>query len=257
MKQERLLVAVAHPDDETFGCGSLIAHAAHLGVRSVVVCATRGEAGSAAAGSGVTDDQLAQARETELLTAAGLLGVDEVVLFDWLDSGMDGDPVDRALVASPLDDVADAVGAVIDEFEPTVIVTLDGSDGHRDHTHMRDATVIAATRRALPDARVYLHCLPQRLMRQWVEELNRQQPDSEHLSLGDLGTPDHEITTVIDTTEHLELRERAISAHRSQTSPYEVMPAELRHSFLSTEYLRRIVPTWVGGPTEMTIFATD
>ena len=41
----RLLLVHAHPDDETFGCGSLLAHARRMGVRTVVACATRGEAG--------------------------------------------------------------------------------------------------------------------------------------------------------------------------------------------------------------------
>lgn len=40
----RLMVTVAHPDDETFGCGSLL-HAAAAGAQTCVVWATRGEAG--------------------------------------------------------------------------------------------------------------------------------------------------------------------------------------------------------------------
>ncbi len=40
----RLLVTVAHPDDETFGAGSAIALAAEHGAHVTVCCATRGEA---------------------------------------------------------------------------------------------------------------------------------------------------------------------------------------------------------------------
>ena len=38
---------VAHPDDETFGAGSVIASLAAAGVEVVVCCATRGEMGEA------------------------------------------------------------------------------------------------------------------------------------------------------------------------------------------------------------------
>jgi LmbE family N-acetylglucosaminyl deacetylase len=252
--RQRLLVAVAHPDDETFGCGSLIAHAAAAGVPTVVACATRGEAGSPAPGSGIAHGDLGVVRESELRDAARLLGVERVVLFDWHDSGIDGDPAPGTLAATPLNDVAEAVGTVIDEFGPTVVVTLDGSDGHRDHAHVRDATVSAVERRALTDTRLYFHCLPRSLMRRWVEEMRRQQPDSDYLGFADLGTPDDQITTVIDTTEHFGLREQAIATHRSQISPYEVMPAGLRADFLSAERLRRIFPVWDGGPIETAIF---
>ncbi len=38
-------MVVAHPDDESFGCGSALLLAGEAGVRTAVVCATRGEAG--------------------------------------------------------------------------------------------------------------------------------------------------------------------------------------------------------------------
>ena len=41
----RWLVVVAHPDDESFGCGSVLAAASAAGDETVVLCATRGEAG--------------------------------------------------------------------------------------------------------------------------------------------------------------------------------------------------------------------
>ena len=47
----RLLVGLAHPDDETFGTGSLLLRAAGEGYRTAVCCATRGEAGDPTPGT--------------------------------------------------------------------------------------------------------------------------------------------------------------------------------------------------------------
>ena len=252
---DRLLVVVAHTDDETFGCGSLLAHATASGVPTVVACATRGEAGSPTPGRGLDDADMAEVRESELREAAKLVGVGRVELFDWVDSGMDGEPIPGSLCAAPVVEVAAVIASLIDDVCPSVVVTLDASDGHRDHAHIRDATLRAVEVSSWRPSGVYLHCLPQQLMRKWVEALVREQPDSEHLGLGDLGTPEDKITTVIDTTEFLELREQAIAVHRSQTSPYEVMPAGLRREFLTAERLQRVHPDWDGGPVETDIFA--
>ncbi len=248
---------VAHPDDETFGCGSLLAHARAAGVTTFVACATRGEAGSPTPGRGLDHADMAEVRAAELHAAAELLGVERVVLFDWADSDMEGDPAPGTLCAAPVEDVADRIAEIIAALSPTVVVTLDASDGHRDHAHVRDATMLAASRPGSTVGRVYLQCLPQTLMRQWVELLAADQPDSAHLDLGDLGTPDDLITTYLDTSDHLELRERAMALHRSQTPPYDVMPENLRRVFLATDRLRRVIPAWEGGEPERTLFAHE
>ena len=121
---------------------------------------------------------------------------------------MDGEPEPGTLVATPLDEVAAAIVELIDAEQPDVVVTLDGSDGHRDHLHIRDATLIASRRAEWRTPRVYLQCLSQVLMRRWVEALHSKQPESGHLVLSDLGTPDELITTVLDSSSVLELRER-------------------------------------------------
>src|SRR5690349_9739463 len=93
----RLQLVVAHPDDETFGCGSLLLHAVAAGARTSVVCATRGEAGE-----GDTAD-LGAVRERELREAARLLGVGRVDLLGFADSGMSGEAVPGSLVGAPCD----------------------------------------------------------------------------------------------------------------------------------------------------------
>ena len=249
------MVVVAHPDDETFGCGSLLLYAAAHGVETAVVCATRGEAGEPAPGSGVSQADLATVRERELYDAAQILGVSRVDVLGFRDSGMDGDPEPGTLMAAPLDEVRDDVRTRLEDFRPTVVVALEGTDGHRDHLKMRDATMAAVEVADAPVERVYLYSLPQSRLKRWLDHMRAANPTMKHLELGIPGTPDETITTVIATPEHLEMRERAIAAHYSQLSPYEGLPAELRREFLTEEPLRRVVPAWEeGGPQETALF---
>src|SRR3954451_7964082 len=119
-----LLIVVAHPDDETFGTGSVIANSARIGARVVVCCATRGELGEDVSGTTSTREELAAVRERELHAAAATLGADEVVLLDFADSGMDGNMEPNALAAVAVESVAGAVARVIERVQPDVVVTL-------------------------------------------------------------------------------------------------------------------------------------
>src|SRR5262245_36468390 len=117
----RLLVVVAHPDDESFGCGSVLAAASAAGDETVVLCATLGEAGE----SRIRTDDLAALREAELHDAARILGVGSVILLGHADSDLGGEPAPGALVAVPMGELVDEVRAVIDDLHPDVVVTID------------------------------------------------------------------------------------------------------------------------------------
>jgi LmbE family N-acetylglucosaminyl deacetylase len=238
----RLLLVVAHPDDETFGCGSLLLHAAAAGAVTTVVCATRGEAGEVASDVQLPAGGLGALREAELREAARLLGVRRVELLAFRDSGMEGDADPSTLVGAPFDAVKEAVARAAEAAEPDVVVTLDGSDGHRDHARVRDAALEVAEERGIP---AYLQCLARSTMERWAEFMAAGDRDSPYLHLGPLGTPDDELTDRIDTTAFLGARWRAIRAHRSQTSPFEGLPDELAAAFLCTEHLVRVQPVSV------------
>lgn len=242
----RLLAIVAHPDDETFGCGSLLAHAAERGAHTVVVCATRGEAGEVEAGVEAPDG-VAHLREAELRTAARLLGVAEVEVLDFVDSGMDGEPSPRTLCRARFDEVVAAVRSALGRHRPDVVVALDGSDGHRDHLRIRAAVERVLTGTPTP---TYLHCLPRSLMHEWVRHHADDSAATAYTELPEIGTSDDELTTVLDTTAHLATREAAIAVHRSQRSPYDGLPDDLRRAFLGREHLIRVNPPWLGGPVE-------
>ena len=235
----RVLAVVAHPDDETFGCGSLLLRSAAAGAVTGVCCATRGEAGEPADGAPRTPAGLGAEREAELRAAARILGVSEVEVLGLADSGMTGPCPAYSLAGTDADVLDEAVARCVDGFAPDALVTLDGGDGHRDHACIRDATVRVARVRRLP---VYLHCLPRSLMDRWVTHMNAHRPEVDHLTLGELGTPDPEVDLVLDTASQLARREGAIAAHRTQRSPFEGLPADLRRAFLTRDHLRVVRP---------------
>ena len=89
------LILVPHPDDETLGCGGLIATASDLGLRPRVAYLTDG-AGSHPSSAAWSPERLAAARKLEALEALRCLGVavDDVRFLRWPDGApwSRGDP---------------------------------------------------------------------------------------------------------------------------------------------------------------------
>ena len=178
---QHLVVVVAHPDDESFGCGSLIAQASKAGARVTVICATRGEAGERRPDPTTDAWPLGLLREAELCQAAIVLGVDEVDDARPVDSGFSGEPPRASLISTPLDDVAELLLERLVDLQPDVVLTLDGSDGHRDHVHLRDALGLAVVRLDRPP-RLLHSCLARSLMTAWASEMRLHEPHREHLT---------------------------------------------------------------------------
>ena len=238
---DRWLVAVAHPDDESFGCGSAIARAAGRGAEVTVACATRGEAGEVPPGHPDCAD-LGAVREAELHRAAERLGAGRAELLGYRDSGFDGEPQAGTLCAAPVDDVARVLGRLIHDLRPTVVVVLDGSDGHRDHLQVRAAVHAVLPDLPEPPPVVVEHCLPNALMRRWLDEMRDLRPDTAYHALdpATLGRPDADITDVVDVSDVLDVREAAMAEHRSQSSPYDGLSPELRRAFLTSDHFARL-----------------
>ena len=121
-----VLAVVAHPDDESFGLGALLAAFAEGGRRVRVLCLTHGEASTLGAGG-----DLGEIRAGELACATTALGVDATVLENWPDGHLaEQDPaILRSVIEANLQ-AADALTV----FEPS------GITGHPDH---RRATALA------------------------------------------------------------------------------------------------------------------
>ncbi len=151
---KRVLVSLAHPDDESFGSGPLVAKLVAEGAEVTLICATNGDVGSAEEKYMQGYSSVAEMRLAELDCAAKVLGFKEVVLFGYRDSGMMGsadnnDP--KSLWQAPLDEVTDRIVEVMRRVRPQVILTFDpyGGYGHPDHIKINRAT-LAVMRRVRP-----------------------------------------------------------------------------------------------------------
>ncbi len=236
-----ILAVFAHPDDE-IGVGSTLAYYSDAGIRTVLVCATRGEAATIFCEDCATRETLAQVRTRELECACQHLGIRELRWLDWPDGGIKDLPR------------ADAVGQVvrlIREIRPHVILTHpeNGLYPHPDHLAVWEIVRTAFDAAADPDAypdqgpawaalRLFTRALPASFferapgLAEFRVELNGQR-------LPFFGTPDDQIDVVMRLEPWVERRMAAWNCHRSQHNPRgfsATMPDGLRREMAANEH---------------------
>ncbi|WP_072314027.1 PIG-L family deacetylase [Agrococcus sp. Marseille-P2731] len=161
---ERVMFVHAHPDDETLSTGVAIAAVAESGGDAVVVTFTLGERGEVRAERmpDVEEVGIGEVRRAELDAALRALGARGRRIHGWDDSGMawhtngkagaapDAPPT--SMSRADIDDLADALSVVVEEVDPTALVTYDadGGYGHPDHVAAHRAAVLVARRYDLP-----------------------------------------------------------------------------------------------------------
>jgi LmbE family N-acetylglucosaminyl deacetylase len=148
MAARKMLLCLAHPDDESFGMGGTIAKYASAGAEITLVCATKGEAGT------VDDDflegyeSIADLREKELSCAARKLEIKKVIYLDYRDSGMAGSSDNQhkqAFMQAKESVVAAKLDKIFQDVKPEIVITFDETGGyhHPDHIAIHKATVRA------------------------------------------------------------------------------------------------------------------
>jgi N-acetyl-1-D-myo-inositol-2-amino-2-deoxy-alpha-D-glucopyranoside deacetylase len=231
----RLLLVHAHPDDESLWTGGTIAHYAARGVQVTVVTCTLGEQGEiipTELGRLAADaaDQLGGYRVGELRSACAALKVTGHRFLGgigrWRDSGMAGDPANghpRAFTRGPLAEQVAALAEVVAEVRPQVMVSYDafGGYGHPDHIRAHEITRAAAADSAV--ARVFHSVRSRADVSAGVTELaGLAGLPFRPAEPGELAVvPDETITTVIDITDQVPAKLRALRAHATQVSVWQ------------------------------------
>lgn len=263
--QLRLLCILAHPDDESLGCGGTLAKYGAEGVETFLITANRGQAGW----NGPAEDHpgpqaLGAIREGELREAAAILGLKELILLDYQDGQL------------AQADALEAIGILaghIRRIRPQVVITFDpfGAYGHPDHIAVcqwTSAAVVAAADAGfcLPVADT-IHKQPtgepHRVSKLYYTVSTQAGLDAYQASFGELrmvidgqerrahGWESWAITTRIDTAAYWRQVWQAISCHQSQLPAYKsllAMPQEKLKSLWSLESYYRALSLVAGGP---------
>ncbi|MCH7736014.1 MAG: PIG-L family deacetylase [Chloroflexi bacterium] len=270
----RLLVCLAHPDDEAFPVGGLLARNVAEGRRVRLVTTTLGEEGEIRQEGSATRETLGEIRRIELACAVRALRLESHVLLDYRDSGMAGwesNDHPRAYINAPDEVIVERFVREIREFKPQVVLTFEpgGLYGHPDHiavsNHTTEAFDLASDPAAFPGQltnglrphapeRLFYSARPQGFRLEWATRLRAAGEDFPLPSPEQLvqGTPPEEIHLELDVSDQLETKMACIMCHRTQvapTWPYHRLPRDVAAWVLGREYYIRARPKVSSGET--------
>jgi len=239
----------AHPDDESLACGGTLARLADAGARVIVVCASRGEAGSISDPALVADGDLGVVRVRELRDAAAVLGVAEAIVLDHPDGELRWEDVPE-LHAEIL--------MMIERYRPDAVITFaeDGLYWHLDHIGVHERTYTAVLSLGAQAPPLYYVTMQHGVMREVVDAAHSKggaPPDSsfwgiEPDAFGDGATPP---SFVIDVRDWVPRKLAALRCHRTQMGPNNPMAwisEEEARQWLGAEQFRRAPLDATGDP---------
>jgi LmbE family N-acetylglucosaminyl deacetylase len=194
-----VVVVCAHPDDESFGLGAILAAYSAQGARVRVLCFTHGEASTL----GETDRGLGEVRAEELRAAGDVLGVETVELHSYPDGG---------LSQVPLDELARLVERNIMGTDILLVFDEGGITGHPDHSRATDAALVVGSQQGVA---VLAWAVPKDV----AEQLNAE------LGTAFVGRPAGDLDITIEVDRHPQ--QAAISCHATQSHDNPVLRRRL------------------------------
>jgi LmbE family N-acetylglucosaminyl deacetylase len=226
-----LMAVHAHPDDEATSTGGVLARYAAEGIRTVLVTCTDGGCGDGPGGvkpgePGHDPAAVVDMRRAELEASCKVLQVDHLEMLGYADSGMMGwatNDAPNAFWTASVDEAAVRLAEVMRRYSPDVIVTYDpnGFYGHPDHIQTHRVTMAALALSGIA-AKVYWTTVPRsgmqefmQVMREFGADWEEPEPSSDGPAM-EIGLPDDEVTTWVDTTSFGGQKYDALAAHASQ-----------------------------------------
>jgi N-acetyl-1-D-myo-inositol-2-amino-2-deoxy-alpha-D-glucopyranoside deacetylase len=259
----RLLLVHAHPDDESIGTGATMAKYAAEGAGVTLVTCTLGELGEVIppklahlawdCGGG-----LGQYRIGELTAACAALGVSDHRFLGgpgrWRDSGMMGEPSndwEGCFWRADVDQAAGELLTIIRQVRPQVMVSYDanGFYGHPDHIQAHRVAWRAFELANGLVSKFYATAVPKSVLARAVELMRDAQPGNagsgaeftqvESADELPFGTPDGQVTTMVDAGAFLDAKLAAMRAHATQIavdSPFFALSDRVGQRAFGQEY---------------------
>ncbi|HEY6317268.1 MAG TPA: PIG-L family deacetylase [Acidimicrobiia bacterium] len=250
-----LMAVHAHPDDESSSTGGILARYADEGLRTIVVTCTNGEFGDAPGGikpgtPGHDPEEVARIRRGELERACALLGVHELELLGYHDSGMaDWEYRDSAdaFCNVPIREGADRLVQLFEKHRPDIVVTYadDAGYDHPDHVHATRVTMAALERSEIPK-KAYWSLIRASTFSRFRDLLVEQGiegdfPEPEPEIVQRMRELEQRITTTIDVSQFVNRKRAALRTHASQIeeSFFAKLPPDAFDTiFAAEDYIR-------------------
>ncbi len=270
-----LMAVHAHPDDEASSTGGVLAKYSEEGIRTVVVTCTNGEFGDGPSGvkpgeDGHDTSDVAQTRLAELRESCKHLGVSDLELLGYHDSGMpdwDYHKNPDAFCNVPLDQVTSRIGALIEKYRPAVVIGYDpdGAYQHPDHVHAAraalDASVSAAEVSGIP-VKYYMSAMRRSGWQKIADAIRAaggEVPEWEITEEEARAMQEQEarITTTIDIRPVLDRKRAALLTHASQIADswFTKIPPEVGEEVFGQETFIRVFSKAQASVPETDLFA--
>lgn len=228
----KVLFIFAHPDDETFGTGGTIAKLAKEGHTVNVITATTGQAGMTGIYGDVTPDQLGEFRKKEQSEAAKILGISKTHYLGLIDG---------QLVEHSIAELQEILLPLIKEENPDIVITFEknGISNHPDHKQISLAAT-EAFRKWMPSAKKHVRLYHIGVPKSYMESYDKSGLNNK--AFGETpGVPDENFTTIIDTSDVFEIKDKAARAHKSQASDWDRIRKRMDIVDLKKEFFELIL----------------
>jgi LmbE family N-acetylglucosaminyl deacetylase len=245
-----VLGVFAHPDDECTSAGGVLARYADAGVPVVLVSCTNGEFGDDIGGlkpgaPGHDPQRVTSTRHRELDAACRRLGVSVVERLEYHDSGLPGWAKwahGAVFSAVPASEVAFRLRALIDKYQPEVVLTHNPDAGHEhaDHQHAGRATALAVPAATTLYFGAHGMTRAERLREALRHNgIDRPVPEGERKSTLEL--IEKRITARVDLGPYVHRKREALFEHRSQlasSAAAQLTPRQYEQVFGTETFIR-------------------